>query len=87
MCIEPYTRVANRSFELVEMDVKTVLTLGKIGERAVCGYHHLQSGEGSPGSCDFSDGLHTSMHMADSAFEVVRRNNRHNDTWTNPCRM
>lgn len=25
------------------------------------------------------------MHMADSAFEVVRRNNRHNDTWTNPC--
>lgn len=27
MCIDPYTRVANRSFELVEMDVKTVLTL------------------------------------------------------------
>ena len=30
-------------------------------------------------------GLDASMHMADSAFEVVRRNNRHNDTWTNPC--
>lgn len=29
MCIDPYTRVANRSFELVEMDVKTVLTLEK----------------------------------------------------------
>lgn len=27
MCIDPYTRVANRSLELVEMDVKTVLTL------------------------------------------------------------
>lgn len=30
-------------------------------------------------------GLNTSTHLADSAFEVVKRNNRHNDTWTNPC--
>lgn len=27
MCIDPYTRVANRSKELVPMEVKTVLTL------------------------------------------------------------
>ena len=30
-------------------------------------------------------GLNTSTHLADSAFEVVKRNNRHNGTWTNPC--
>ena len=85
MCIEPYTRVANRSFELVEMDVKTVLTLEKSAKGLRVATTICNQAKDHRVRVIFPTGLHTSMHMADSAFEVVRRNNRHNDTWTNPC--
>ena len=85
MCIDPYTRVANRSFELVEMDVKTVLTLEKSAKGLRVATTICNQAKDHRVRVIFPTGLHTSMHMADSAFEVVRRNNRHNDTWTNPC--
>ena len=85
MCIDPYTRVANRSFELVEMDVKTVLTLEKSAKGLRVATTIGNQAKDHRVRVIFPTGLHTSMHMADSAFEVVRRNNRHNDTWTNPC--
>ena len=47
MCIDPYTRVANRSKELVPMEVKTVLTLEKSGKRPARCNDNLQSGKGS----------------------------------------
>lgn len=46
MCIDPYTRVANRSKELVPMEVKTVLTLENRERPARCN-DNLQSGKGS----------------------------------------
>lgn len=56
MCIDPYTRVANRSFELVEMDVKTVLTLEKSAKGLRVATTICNQAKDSPGSCDFSDG-------------------------------
>lgn len=85
MCIDPYTRVANRSFELVEMDVKTVLTLEKSAKGLRVATTICNQAKDHRVRVIFPTGLHASTHMADSAFEVVRRNNRHNDTWTNPC--
>ena len=85
MCIDPYTRVAKRSFELVEMDVKTVLTLEKSAKGLRVATTICNQAKDHRVRVIFPTGLHTSTHMADSAFEVVRRNNRHNDTWTNPC--
>ena len=85
MCIDPYTRVANRSLELVEMNVKTVLTLEKSAKGLRVATTICNQAKDHRVRVIFPTGLHTSMHMADSAFEVVRRNNRHNDTWTNPC--
>lgn len=85
MCIDPYTRVANRSFELVEMDVKTVLTLEKSAKGLRVATTICNQEKDHRVRVIFPTGLHASTHMADSAFEVVRRNNRHNDTWTNPC--
>ena len=85
MCIDPYTRVANRSFELVEMDVKTVLTLEKSAKGLRVATTICNQAKDHRVRVIFPTELHASMHMADSAFEVVRRNNRHNDTWTNPC--
>lgn len=85
MCIDPYTRVANRSSELVEMDVKTVLTLEKSAKGLRVATTICNQAKDHRVRVILPTGLDTSMHMADSAFEVVRRNNRHNDTWTNPC--
>lgn len=85
MCIDPYTRVAKRSFELVEMDVKTVLTLEKSAKGLRVATTICNQAKDHRVRVIFPTGLHASTHMADSAFEVVRRNNRHNDTWTNPC--
>ena len=85
MCIDPYTRVANRSFELVEMDVKTVLTLEKSAKGLRVATTICNQAKDHRVRVIFPTGLHASTHMADSAFEVVRRNNCHNDTWTNPC--
>lgn len=85
MCIDPYTRVAKRSFELVEMDVKTVLTLEKSAKGLRVAATICNQAKDHRVRVIFPTGLHASTHMADSAFEVVRRNNRHNDTWTNPC--
>lgn len=85
MCIDPYTRVANRSLELVEMDVKTVLTLEKSAKGLRVATTICNQAKDHRVRVIFPTGLHASTHMADSAFEVVRRNNRHNDTWTNPC--
>ena len=85
MCIDPYTRVANRSSELVEMDVKTVLTLEKAAKGLRVATTICNQAKDHRVRVILPTGLDTSMHMADSAFEVVRRNNRHNDTWTNPC--
>ena len=85
MCIDPYTRVANRSSELVEMDVKTVLTLEKSAKGLRVATTICNQAKDHRVRVIRPTGLDTSMHMADSAFEVVRRNNRHNDTWTNPC--
>lgn len=85
MCIDPYTRVANRSLELVEMDVKTVLTLEKSAKGLRVATTICNQAKDHRVRVILPTGLRTSMHMADSAFEVVRRNNRHNDTWTNPC--
>lgn len=84
-CIDPYTRVANRSSELVEMDVKTVLTLEKSAKGLRVATTICNQAKDHRVRVILPTGLDTSMHMADSAFEVVRRNNRHNDTWTNPC--
>lgn len=85
MCIDPYMRVANRSSELVEMDVKTVLTLEKSAKGLRVATTICNQAKDHRVRVILPAGLDTSMHMADSAFEVVRRNNRHNDTWTNPC--
>ena len=85
MCIDPYTRVANRSSELVEMDVKTVLTLEKSAKGLRVATTICNQAKDHRVRVILPTGLDASMHMADSAFEVVRRNNRHNDTWTNPC--
>ena len=85
MCIDPYTRVANRSSELVEMDVKTVLTLEKSAKGLRVATTICNQAKDHRVRVILPTGLDTSMHMADSAIEVVRRNNRHNDTWTNPC--
>ena len=85
MCIDPYTRVADRSSELVEMDVKTVLTLEKSAKGLRVATTICNQAKDHRVRVILPTGLDTSMHMADSAFEVVRRNNRHNDTWTNPC--
>lgn len=85
MCIDPYTRVANRSSELVEMDVKTVLTLEKSAKGLRVATTICNQAKDHRVRVILPTGLDTSMHMADSAFEVVRRNNRHNDIWTNPC--
>jgi len=85
MCIDPYMRVANRSSELVEMDVKTVLTLEKSAKGLRVATTICNQAKDHRVRVILPTGLDTSMHMADSAFEVVRRNNRHNDTWTNPC--
>lgn len=85
MCIDPYTRVANRSSELVEMDVKTVLTLEKSAKGLRVATTICNQAKDHRVRVILPTGLDTSMHMADSAFEVVRRNNRHNDSWTNPC--
>lgn len=85
MCIDPYMRVANRSLELVEMDVKTVLTLEKSAKGLRVATIICNQAKDHRVRVIFPTGLHASTHMADSAFEVVRRNNRHNDTWTNPC--
>ncbi len=85
MCIDPYTRVANRSSELVEMDVKTVLTLEKSAKGLRVATTICNQAKDHRVRVMIPTGLDASMHMADSAFEVVRRNNRHNDTWTNPC--
>ena len=85
MCIDPYTRVANRSSELVEMDVKTVLTLEKSAKGLRVATTICNQAKDHRVRVILPTGLDTSMHMADSAFEVVRRNNRHNDTWKNPC--
>ena len=85
MCIDPYTRVANRSSELVEMDVNTVLTLEKSAKGLRVATTICNQAKDHRVRVILPTGLDTSMHMADSAFEVVRRNNRHNDTWTNPC--
>ncbi len=85
MCIDPYTRVANRSSEMVEMDVKTVLTLEKSAKGLRVATTICNQAKDHRVRVMIPTGLDASMHMADSAFEVVRRNNRHNDTWTNPC--
>ena len=85
MCIDPYTRVANRSSELVEMDVKTVLTLEKSAKGLRVATTICNQAKDHRVRVILPTGLDTSMHMADSAFDVVRRNNRPNDTWTNPC--
>lgn len=85
MCIDPYTRVANRSSELVEMDVKTVLTLEKSAKGLRVATTICNQAKDHRVRVILPTGLDASMHMADSAFEVVRRNNRHSDTWTNPC--
>lgn len=67
------------------MDVKTVLTLEKSAKGLRVATTICNQAKDHRVRVIFPTGLHTSMHMADSAFEVVRRNNRHNDTWTNPC--
>lgn len=85
MCIDPYTRKANRSSDLVEMDVKTVLTLEKSAKGLRVATTICNQAKDHRVRVILPTGLDASMHMADSAFEVVRRNNRHNDTWTNPC--
>lgn len=85
MCIDPYTRVANRSKELVPMEVKTVLTLEKSGKGLHVATTICNQAKDHRVRVVMPTGLNTSMHLADSAFEVVKRNNRHNDTWTNPC--
>lgn len=85
MCIDPYTRVANRSSELVEMDVKTVLTLEKSAKGLRVATTICNQAKDHRVRVILPTGLDASMHLADSAFEVVRRKNRHNDTWTNPC--
>ena len=85
MCIDPYTRVANRSKELVPMEVKTVLTLEKSGKGLHVATTICNQAKDHRVRVVMPTGLNTSTHLADSAFEVVKRNNRHNDTWTNPC--
>ena len=84
MCIDPYTRVANRSKELVPMEVKTVLTLEKSGKGLHVATTICNQAKDHRVRVVMPTGLNTSTHLADSAFEVVKRNNRHNDTWTNP---
>ena len=85
MCIDPYTRVANRSKELVPMEVKTVLTLEKSGKGLHVATTICNQAKDHRVRVVMPTGLNTSTHLADSAFEVVKRNNRHNDIWTNPC--
>ena len=85
MCIDPYMRVANRSSELVEMDVKTVLTLEKSAKGLRVATTICNQAKDHRVRVILPTGLDTSMLMAESACEVVRRNIRHNDTWTNPC--
>ena len=85
VCIDPYTRVANRSKELVPMEVKTVLTLEKSGKGLHVATTICNQAKDHRVRVVMPTGLNTSTHLADSAFEVVKRNNRHNDTWTNPC--
>lgn len=83
-CVDLYARKAERSEKTAVLKLITRLTLEKESKGLKAAVTLENQMKDHRVRVLFPTGLQTEKHMADSAFEVVRRNNRHSKKWENP---
>lgn len=79
-----YSRTSQRSDELVPFKLETVLSLEKSGKGVKVQTTIVNTAKDHRVRVIIPTGLETDCHYTDSVFEVVKRPNRHYDTWKNP---
>ena len=77
-------RVGGRSNDTVEMKIETFVSLDKNGKGVKIKTRFDNEVKDHRVRIMVPTGINSDVHKADSVFEVVTRNNRHNAGWNNP---
>lgn len=78
-------RKGGRSDKTVELEIETFVTLDKNGKGVKIKTRFDNKAKDHRVRIMIPTAINSDVHKADSVFEVVTRNNRHADTWENPC--
>lgn len=80
-----YDRRISRSRRMTRLSIVTELTLGAASRGLRVNTTICNTARDHRVRVMIPTGLDSSTHFADSAFEVVERNNHHSPMWENPC--